>query len=198
MFLTSVASEDAYHQTVDLQELHQFLQDRIKHTISQYSEATLNRQVPSPDFKVGDKVWLDSRNIQTKHPSKKLDHSRLGPYLITSKISSHAFRLGLPLDLQQIHPMFHVSLLEPATESKIIGWIPTPPPPIEIHSEDEYELAKILNSRFQKKHLKYLVAWKGYKGTAEATSWEPIAHVTNATRKITEFHKAYPTKPSPP
>ena len=97
--LTSVASEDAYRQTVDLKELHQFLRDRIKHTISQYSEATSNRQVPSPDFKVGDKVWLDSRNIRMKRPSKKLDHRRLGPYPITSKISSHPFRLGLPLDL---------------------------------------------------------------------------------------------------
>ena len=49
---------------------------------------------------------------------KNLDHQCLGPYLIMAKISSHAFQLGLPLDLHQIHPMFHVSLLEPATPLK--------------------------------------------------------------------------------
>ena len=66
-----------------------------------------------------------------KCPSKKLDYRHLGPYLITSKISSHAFQLGLPLDLRQIHFVFHVSLLEPATESKIKGRIPTPCPQLK-------------------------------------------------------------------
>ena len=73
----------------------------------------------------------------------------------------------------------------------------TPPPPIRIHSEDEYEVAKVLDSQLRRKLLEYLIEWKGYKGTAKATSWEPSEHVTNATCKITEFHKAYPTKPSP-
>ena len=58
--LTPVTLEDAYRQTVDLQELHQFLRDCIKYTITQYSEATSNCQVTSPDFKVGDNIWLNS------------------------------------------------------------------------------------------------------------------------------------------
>ena len=99
------------------------------------------------------------------------------------------------LILRQIHPVFHVS---PTTESKITGRIPTPPPPIEIHSEDEYEVAKILDNHFWRKQLEYLIEWKGYESTAKATSWEPSGHVTNVTCKITEFHKGDPTKPSPP
>jgi hypothetical protein len=193
--LTSVASEDAYRQSVDLKDLHQYLRDQISKSITQYTSATTTRRLPIPEFRVGDKVWLDSRNIRTKRPSKKLDHRRLGPYPITAKISSHAFRLGLPLDLRQIHPVFHVSLLEPATLSNISGRHPDPPPPIEIDSENEYEVANILDSRIRRKRLEYLVQWKGYEDTDQATSWEPFSNVTNATRKLSEFHATQPNKP---
>ena len=111
--LTSVALEDAYQQSADLKDLHQYLRDQIKKSITQYTSATANHHIPIPDFQVGDKVWLDSWNICTKRPSKKLDHRRLGPYPIMAKISLHAFHLRLPLALCQIHPVFHVSLLEP-------------------------------------------------------------------------------------
>jgi len=38
--LTSVASSDAYSQCADLQTLHQYLRDQIKHMISKYTGAT--------------------------------------------------------------------------------------------------------------------------------------------------------------
>ena len=40
-----------------------------------------------PKFKVGDRVWLSAKNIQTQRPSKKLDHRRLGPFEVAGKIS---------------------------------------------------------------------------------------------------------------
>ena len=97
--LTSVTSEDAYHQSADLRDLHQYLCDHIKKSITQYTSAATNHHIPIPDFQVRDKVWLDLQNICTKRPLKKLDHQRLSPYPITAKVSSHAFWLGLPLAL---------------------------------------------------------------------------------------------------
>jgi hypothetical protein len=35
-----------------------------------------------PDFKVGDLVMIDARNMKTKRPSKKLDHKEIGPVKI--------------------------------------------------------------------------------------------------------------------
>jgi hypothetical protein len=32
------------------------------------------RRKKEPELKVGDKVWLDMRNIKTTRPTKKLDH----------------------------------------------------------------------------------------------------------------------------
>ena len=36
---------------------------------------------------VGDRVWMDARNIATQRPSKKLDWKRLGPYEIKEVVS---------------------------------------------------------------------------------------------------------------
>ena len=38
------------------------------------------RRSPAPSFTPGDMVYLDSADIQTTRPSKKLSHRRLGPY----------------------------------------------------------------------------------------------------------------------
>ena len=37
------------------------------------------RRSPTPSFSSGDMVYLDSEDIQTTHPSKKLSHHCLGP-----------------------------------------------------------------------------------------------------------------------
>ena len=53
------------------------------------------RQTPTPLFTPGDKVYLDSEDIQTMRPSKKLSHHQLGPYLIERHISKYAYQLIL-------------------------------------------------------------------------------------------------------
>ncbi|KAF8750825.1 hypothetical protein RHS01_09156 [Rhizoctonia solani] len=48
-----------------------------------------------PEYSVGDKVWLDGKNVELRTNSNKLDPRRLGPFKITEKISSHAYCLKL-------------------------------------------------------------------------------------------------------
>jgi hypothetical protein len=40
----------------------------------------------APDLKKGEKVWLLCRNIKIKRPSQKLDHQKLGPFMIEEKL----------------------------------------------------------------------------------------------------------------
>ena len=161
----------------------------------------MNRRLPIPDFKVGDSVWLNSRNIRTKRPSKKLDHHHLGPFPIIEKISTYAVRLGLPLALKRIHPVFHVSLLQPTSTSLILNCAEDLPPPLELDNDDKYEVHRILDSRIDHHRkgsgLLYLVEWKGFDNTSESTSWEPEANVQNAPDLVRAFHRAYPAKPKP-
>jgi hypothetical protein len=68
--------------------------------------ANTHRQ-PSEQFKVGDKVWLNLKNIATDRPCKKLDWKN-AKYTITKLVNSHAVRFNTP---PGIHNMFHVMLL---------------------------------------------------------------------------------------
>ena len=72
---------------------------------------------PDPNLKSGDMVWLLPRNIHTTRPSKKLDWKKIGPFKITSKIGSNAYKLDLPPSMR-IYNTFHNSLLEPYENNK--------------------------------------------------------------------------------
>jgi len=138
------------------------------------------------EFSVGNKVWLLSKNISSQRPSKKLDWKRLGPYVVIERIGTQAYRLQLPASMK-IHPVFHVSLLEPCEHSTIPNRMRPPPPPIVIESEPEHEVEEILDSKYHRKHLHYFVKWKGY--SPSHNSWEPASFVKNAPRLVKAFHE---------
>ena len=61
-------------------------------------------------LKIGDNVWLESKNIQSNWPSKKLDNKRYGPSRISKDIGSGVFQLEL-LEGWIIHNMFNKDFL---------------------------------------------------------------------------------------
>ena len=97
--LEPIVSDTAHQVTTDLKELHLYLPNQVSHALKQYEVHSMLRHLLIPLFKVRDTVWLDSQNIRTTRPSKKLDHHFLGPFLIMEKVLSHAFQLGLSLAL---------------------------------------------------------------------------------------------------
>ena len=74
-----------------------------------------------PDFKIRDKVFVKSNNIHTTQPSKKLAEKYLGPFEIIVQVGSVSFTLHLPDSMRSIHPIFHVSMLEPSTPSQFLN-----------------------------------------------------------------------------
>ena len=67
-----------------------------------------HRKLPSI-YKVGDMVWLSTRNIKTKRPSKKLDHKMIGLYKVKELVGS-SYQLELPHTMK-IHDVFCPNLL---------------------------------------------------------------------------------------
>ena len=59
-------------------------------------------------------VYLATKNIIIKKPSKKLDYKYLGPYKVTKRISENNYQLDLPPKVR-IYLIFYISLLENAT-----------------------------------------------------------------------------------
>ena len=117
-------------------------------------------------LEMGQEVWLDAQNIETKAPSKKFEQKHLGPFTITKQISPVTYQLQLPAHMN-IHPAFHVDLLTPY---KVTAEYSIPfkhPAPETIDGQEEYEVNEILAKRRHgcKHQCQYLVSWKGYPGS---------------------------------
>ena len=56
-------------------------------------------------------VYLATKNIITKKPSKKLDYKYLRLYKVIKRILKNNYQLDLPPKVR-IHPIFYISLLE--------------------------------------------------------------------------------------
>jgi len=83
--------------------------DQTKEAMKKYYD---RKAIDQPDLKAGDQVMLNAKNIHTKRPSKKLSPKLYGLFKILEKRGNRAFKLELS-PRWKIHPVFHVSLLEP-------------------------------------------------------------------------------------
>src|SRR5438128_6359083 len=170
----------------DLQSALEISHERMK---NQYDRHV--RQ--APQYELGQKVWLDVKNIQLRRKSMKLAPKWLGPYEIIQKISPLNYKLRLPREMSRIHPVFHVNELRTHKESRIEGRKQPEPGPVEIEGQPEYEVDRILDSRIFRNQLQYRIRWKGYDESHD--SWEPIRNLTNTDELITAFHHNHPTAP---
>ena len=143
---------------------------------------------PWTPFRVGDKVWLDNRNLPTPYASKKLNQRREGPFVITRQTSPTTYELKLPAKWK-IHPRFHAALLTPVVENNVYGKHHTRPPPELVSGEEEYEIEAILKHRSRKRGRKtvreYLIRWIGY-GPSE-DSWEPEENLKSSQEALDEY-----------
>jgi hypothetical protein len=91
-----------------------------------------------------------------------------------------------------VHPVFHVSLLEPTHGDPMPGQRLPPPEPVIINREPEYEVEDVVDSRIFRRRLQYLIKWHG----CDALTWEEATEV-NKLKAIDDFHTQYPNKPGP-
>jgi hypothetical protein len=178
-----------------LDQLEKHIQAEITWANAAYSEQADQHRSAPPVLNPGDEVWLLSRHIRTQRPSKKLDFKRLGRFKILERVGTHAYKLELPPTMK-VHPVFHVSLLEPVATDPLPGQVQPPPPPVVVDGDLEWEVEEILDSRRRPKKggkLQYYVKWYGeYQPT-----WEPAANLQHSAKLIRKFHEQYPKKPRP-
>jgi hypothetical protein len=181
-------AQEAIVKVEELRTLQQELATDIKF-IAQRSAIYYNKKHSvEPELKEGDKVYLLRKNVTTKRPSDKLDHKKLGPFKIATKIGSVNYKLQLPKTME-IHPVFHVSLLEPAPP----GAPPAPKTEVQrLDPQKEYEVETVLDCQYVRKQVKYLIKWKGYPQSEN--TWEPKGNLSCPGR-LAEFHRQNPGLP---
>lgn len=135
-------------------------------------------------FKIGQKVWLTTKNLKIDIP-KKFKPKEEGPFKIIHKYSDLTYKLELPPDWK-IHNNFHAIMLKPFVENEVHGPSFLRPPPDIINEEEEYEVERIDAHRRHGTGYKYLIRWKGYP--VSERSWEPEEALAN-TRLILDTYK---------
>jgi hypothetical protein len=150
-----------------------------------------------PVYQVGDLVMLNGKNIQTRRPSRKLDHKNHGPFQIERIISPLAVKLTLP-QKWRIHDVFHVSLVEPYRTSNLQA---TPDPSRtlreadDVENSEEYDVDEIMGSTKKGRRVLYLVKWLDYPDRRDWTN-EPFDNFSEGGfEKLKEFHRRNPEAP---
>ncbi|KAK3512928.1 hypothetical protein QTP70_029084 [Hemibagrus guttatus] len=137
---------------------------------------------------------LSQENLRLKLPCRKLSPNFVGPFEIIRQVNPVAYRLRLPASYR-ICPTFHVSLLKPACplgsgETSSVE----PPPPLDIEGSPAYLVQALLDSRWVRLRIQYLMDWEGYG--PEERSWVDAADILDPSLNE-DFHRDYPNKPAP-
>ncbi|XP_050227663.1 uncharacterized protein LOC126677201 [Mercurialis annua] len=151
--------------------------------IKQRLETAFSRQKSYADskrkeieFQVGDYVFLKvspMKGVFRFGKRGKLSPRYVGPYEIIDRIGAVAYKLDLPPDMSQVHPVFHISMLRKyiADPSHVIQ-----PQTVEVNEELSYEEqpVEIVDTQLRKLRTKEIpmvkVLWRNH--SVEECTWE--------------------------
>jgi len=191
-----VTNKSAMDFKAELEEMRREAMAALKKAAEDMKRYYDKGKQPAKQYKAGDRVYVEGKNITTTQPAKKLDDKRYGPFKVLEKVGSSAYKLDLPKTWKAIHPIFNETLLTPFREPVFQNQKkPNPPPAVEVEGSSEYEVESIDDSRVFRKGLQYLVNWKGYP--KEERTWEKATELKKVQKKIDDFHKRNPSAPRP-
>lgn len=157
------------------------------HELARQTMANRSRRGFTP-FQVGDKVWLESRNLNIRYESRKLAPKREGPFAIKKVLGPVTYMLDLPQHWK-IHPVFHASLLSPYSENPAHGPNYIRPPPDLISGEEQYELEAIVTHKRAGSGYKYLIKWSGYPSSEN--TWQTERDLKGAREALSSYKKRH-------
>lgn len=165
-------------------------------SLRQAAESMRNRKGAGTDYqphKLGDKVWLEGKNIKSTRPKDKLDDKRHGPFTVIEVLGSVTFKLDIPKQWRRVHPVFHANLLTRYVETEQHGPNFPEPPPDVVEEGEDYEVELVLDAKptRNRQGVQYLVKWTGYPNSEN--QWVTYTELNrDAPHAIAEFYNRYP------
>jgi len=188
----NILPTDAVATASEMLDIHQQLKKDIQFLNVRMAAYANKSRTKGPVLKKGDKVYLWRRNIKTKRPSNKLDYRKLGTFRISEVKGPVNYKLELPKGMR-IHPVFHVSLLEPADPEAPLDYTTVLQ---DDQQNPEYDVETVVDHTVVGRQHKYLIKWQNYP--PEENTWEPMSHLKKVHQKLWEFHQKNPSHSSPP
>ena len=156
----------------------QLSKERIADANERMTTRENEKRKMAPQLKEGDKVYLLTKNLKTMRNSRKLDDVKVGPFKVKEQKGPVNFELELPKGAK-VHPVFHVSLLEPAHPDTPLQKTLR----LEPDGDKLYEIEGLLKYDGQR----YLVKWKSYPHSEN--TWEPKKNLTHFQQLTQDFHR---------
>ncbi|CAI7808036.1 unnamed protein product [Closterium sp. NIES-54] len=133
----TVPRADNFHQHLTF--IHDHVRKHLELANARMARTT-SRSRREVSFAVGDRIFLDNRNLRLPQDSK-LRPLFISPFVIGRALGPLAYRLRLPAHFR-MHPSFHVSLLRPYTNpnATFSGHDRTPIPIAVDTDEPDYQI----------------------------------------------------------
>ena len=91
---------------------------------------------PAPAYKVGDFVWLNTKNIATARRIKKFDYKNIYCKVL-AQLKDNTYRLKLLLRIEGTYNIFHANLLRLDPNDPLLEQVQPPEPTIIVPAENE-------------------------------------------------------------
>eukprot|EP00873_Tetraselmis_striata_P001263 jgi/Tetstr1/421527/TSEL_012474.t1 len=141
--------------------------------VDEYQKVYADSKTSHAEIAEGDKVWLSTEHLLIRNQStRKFRQRYIGPYPVTAKISTQAYRLRLPPTFD-CHNVFHISRLRrcvnPDTQPEAIPSSVEPP-------VDEFVVERVLDFSIERREdmfkpglcLVFLVRWLSYDSSHDS------------------------------
>jgi hypothetical protein len=122
---------------------------------------------------------LLTKDLRSQRTTSKLDLVKVGPFLVIEVRRLVNYKLQLP-DNAKVHPVFHISILEPADPETLLQTTSC----FQTEEEDGLEVERRLERGQQ-----YVVKWKGYPHSEN--TWEPKQNLRNCQRLLQQFQHIF-------
>src|SRR6266404_4995121 len=110
----NTSSAKAQTFVADLECIQAELKENIAQAQERYWKNVDKHRAEAPELEVSNQAYVKVKFFRTRQPSKKLLEKNLGPFDVIGKPGTHSITLRLPRQFCSVHPVFHVSQLEPA------------------------------------------------------------------------------------